>query len=121
MVGHTGDFNATVKAVEAVDQCLGQIVDAIKEADGHLLITADHGNAEQMRDVETNQPLTSHTNGPVPLLYVGNSKYQFITDGSLCDIAPTILSLMDIPIPEEMTGEILLQAIDESSITSNQL
>lgn len=120
MVGHTGDFDASVKAVEAVDQCLGRIVSAIKEVDGHLLVTADHGNVEQMLDPETNQPLTSHTNGPVPLVYVGNPDYQFTAEGSLCDIAPTMLSLMDIPIPEEMTGSILLQAGDDSRMAASQ-
>lgn len=114
MVGHTGDFDASVKAVEAVDQCLGQIVAAIKEVDGHLLVTADHGNVEQMMDHDTNQPLTSHTSGPVPLVYVGNPKYQFVSDGSLCDIAPTLLSLLNIPIPAEMTGSVLMEANDNS-------
>ena len=109
MVGHTGDFDASVKAVEAVDFCLGRIVEAIKGIDGHLLVTADHGNVEQMLDSETNQPLTSHTSGPVPLVYVGNPAYQFRGEGSLCDLAPTMLSLMNIPIPAEMTGSILMQ------------
>ena len=109
MVGHTGDFDASVKAVEAVDFCLGRIVEAIKGIDGHLLVTADHGNVEKMLDAETNQPLTSHTSGPVPLVYVGNPAYQFRGEGSLCDLAPTMLSLMNIPIPAEMTGSILMQ------------
>ncbi len=109
MVGHTGDFDASVKAVETVDQCLGRIVDAIESIDGHVLITADHGNVEQMLDPETNQPLTSHTNGPVPLVYVGNSGMEFNGKGSLCDIAPTLLTLMKLPIPEEMTGTVLLE------------
>jgi len=108
MVGHTGDFDASVKAVEAVDQCLGRIVQAIKSVDGHLLVTADHGNVEQMIDPETNQPLTSHTNGPVPLVYVGSSELQFVNEGSLCDIAPTLLNLIGLPVPKEMTGSVLL-------------
>lgn len=108
MVGHTGDFDAAVKAVEALDHCLGRIVAAIKASAGELLITADHGNVEQMLDSETGQPLTSHTNGPVPLVYVGCSGMQFTAEGSLSDIAPTLLTLMDIPIPEEMTGKVLL-------------
>ncbi len=108
MVGHTGDFAASVKAVEAVDKCLSQIVEAIEEVDGELLITADHGNVEMMIDPDTGQPLTSHTNGPVPLVYVGGSSLEFSGDGSLCDIAPTLLTLLDIPIPEEMTGKPLL-------------
>ncbi len=108
MVGHTGNFDAAVKAVEAVDKCLGEIVVAIEESGGELLITADHGNVEQMLDTETNQPLTSHTSGPVPLVYVGSSGRQFISEGSLSDLAPTLLSLLDIPVPEEMTGKVLL-------------
>lgn len=108
MVGHTGDFAAAVKAVEALDVCLGRIVTAIKDNNGELLITADHGNVEQMVDPETNQPLTSHTNGPVPLVYVGTQDLQFTGKGSLCDIAPSLLSLLQISIPPEMTGKNLL-------------
>lgn len=108
MVGHTGDFDAAVKAVEAVDKCLAQIVAAIEDTGAELLITADHGNVEQMLDPETNQPLTSHTSGPVPLVYVGPSSRQFISEGSLSDLAPTLLSLLDMPVPEEMTGKVLL-------------
>jgi len=108
MVGHTGDFDAAVKAVEAVDKCLEQIVAAVEKSGAELLITADHGNVEQMLDPKTNQPLTSHTSGPVPLVYVGTSGRQFISAGSLSDLAPTLLSLLDMPVPEEMTGKILL-------------
>lgn len=108
MVGHTGNFDAAVKAVEAVDKCLAQIVAAIEDTGAELLITADHGNVEQMLDPETNQPLTSHTSGPVPLVYVGHSGRQFISAGSLSDLAPTLLSLLDMPVPEEMTGKVLL-------------
>jgi 2,3-bisphosphoglycerate-independent phosphoglycerate mutase len=108
MVGHTGDFEAAVKAVEAVDKCLAQIVAAIEDTGAELLITADHGNVEQMLDPETNQPLTSHTSGPVPLVYVGPSGRQFISAGSLSDLAPTLLTLLDMPVPEEMTGKVLL-------------
>lgn len=119
MVGHTGNFDAAVKAVEVLDQCLGRIVAAIEEAKGELLLTADHGNVEQMLDPKTNQPLTSHTNGPVPLVYVGNSGKQFIASGSLSDIAPTLLTLIDVAIPAEMTGSVLLgngdKALNEAS------
>jgi 2,3-bisphosphoglycerate-independent phosphoglycerate mutase len=108
MVGHTGDFAAAVKAVEAVDKCLKPICDAILATNGELLITADHGNVEQMLDLTTNQPLTSHTAGPVPLVYVGKSGYQFTQDGSLCDIAPTLLTLLGAEVPVEMTGQILV-------------
>lgn len=108
MVGHTGDFDAAVKAVEAVDQCLGRIEEAIREVDGELLVTADHGNVEQMVDNETGQPLTSHTNGPVPLVYVGSTTRVFDGEGALCDIAPTLLTLMGLTVPAEMSGRELL-------------
>ena len=108
MVGHTGDFEASIKAVEAVDRCLGKIVEAVRETGADLLVTADHGNVEQMRDPETGQPLTSHTTGPVPLVYAGANDLEFASEGSLCDIAPTMLSLLELPIPQEMTGKILL-------------
>ena len=113
MVGHTGSFEASIKAVEAVDQCLGKIVEAVRETGADLLITADHGNVEQMRDPETGQPLTSHTTGPVPLVYVGANKLDFTTEGRLCDIAPTMLRLLDLPIPAEMTGQALLNVATE--------
>jgi len=119
MVGHTGDFDASVKAVEAVDQCLGRIVEAIQSNEGHLLVTADHGNVEQMLDTETGQPLTSHTNGPVPLVYVGSSEQSFVSEGSLCDLAPTLLNLIDLPVPTEMTGKILLGDSEPALQASN--
>jgi 2,3-bisphosphoglycerate-independent phosphoglycerate mutase len=116
MVGHTGDFDASVKAVEVVDQCLARIVTAIESINGHLLVTADHGNVEQMLDPATNQPLTSHTSGPVPLVYVGASDQVFLDQGSLCDIAPTLLHLMSMPIPDEMTGKVLMgMALSQAS------
>lgn len=120
MVGHTGDFAAAVKAVEALDICLGRIVAAITASAGELLITADHGNVEQMLDPATNQPLTSHTNGPVPLVYVGTRQLHFSGPGSLCDIAPTLLNLLDIPVPSEMTGRILLEGNNSRMQTANQ-
>ena len=119
MVGHTGNFEAAVKAVEAIDKCLGRIVEAIEESNGELLITADHGNVEQMLDPETMQPLTSHTNGPVPLVYVGNSGMNFQGKGSLSDIAPTLLTLLDIPIPDEMTGKVLLEKSNAAQQAAN--
>lgn len=118
MVGHTGDFDASVKAVEVVDECLSRIVDAIESIDGSLLVTADHGNVEQMLDAETGQPLTSHTNGPVPLVYVGKTAMEFSSDGSLCDIAPTLLMLMGLPVPEEMTGKVLLAPADAKAVSN---
>ncbi len=111
MVGHTGSFEAAVKAVETLDICLARIEAAILETDGQCLITADHGNVEQMVDPSSGQALTSHTNGPVPLVYVGNQPWQFESPGSLCDIAPTMLELMNMPVPSEMTGRPLMKKI----------
>ena len=105
MVGHTGDFNAAVKAVETVDRCVGLVVDATNEMGGISLITADHGNAEQMVD-ETGGPCTSHTTNPVPFCIVG---FQgTLKDGRLCDIAPTMLDIMGLEKPEEMNGHTLI-------------
>lgn len=108
MVGHSGNFAATVTAIEAIDQALTKIGTAIQKVKGHLFITADHGNAECLFDEETHQSHTAHTCSPVPLLYVGDSKRKFRHEsGSLIDIAPTILSLLNIPAPIEMTGQSL--------------
>ncbi|OGT37371.1 MAG: phosphoglycerate mutase (2,3-diphosphoglycerate-independent) [Gammaproteobacteria bacterium RIFCSPHIGHO2_12_FULL_38_14] len=108
MVGHTGNFQAAVQAIETIDACLAQIIDTILEGGGEAIITADHGNAEQLFDEATGQPHTAHTNFLVPFLYVGR-KAQFIENkGKLSDIAPTILYLMGLPIPREMTGHQLL-------------
>ena len=109
MVGHTGDFAAAVKAVEAVDRCLGEIVKAITDVKGELLITADHGNVEQMTNPSSGQALTSHTDGPVPLVYVGPRRLKFKAEGSLSDLAPTLLTLLNMPVPAEMTGTVLLE------------
>ncbi|MDH7942705.1 2,3-bisphosphoglycerate-independent phosphoglycerate mutase [Pseudohongiella sp. SYSU M77423] len=108
MVGHTGDFDAAVKAVETLDECLGRLVEAIRATDGQMLITADHGNVEQMLDPESGQALTSHTSGPVPLVYVGPREWRFTQEGALSDIAPTMLKLMDLDVPPEMTGHVLM-------------
>lgn len=109
MVGHTGSFEAAVKAVEALDAALDKVVTAVRDMGGHCLITADHGNCEQMLDYETNQLHTQHTTGPVPLVYVGSrSPVQLRTGGRLADIAPTLLDLMQLPKPAEMTGVSLL-------------
>lgn len=105
MVGHTGVFDAAVKAVEAVDQCLGNIVAAINEVGGQCLITADHGNVECMMDGETGQPLTSHTTEPVPFIYVGDKQVEFNDQGTLADVAPTMLALMELEQPTEMSGK----------------
>ncbi len=109
MVGHTGDFNAAKAAIEAVDKCVGRVVEAIERAGGACLITADHGNAEQMVHPETGNPQTAHTTFPVPLVYVGNREARLKDGGRLCDLAPTLLTMMDETVPEEMTGEVLIE------------
>jgi 2,3-bisphosphoglycerate-independent phosphoglycerate mutase len=110
MVGHTGDFDAAVKACEAVDTCIGRIVTALEKTNSECLITADHGNAEQMMDKVSGQAHTAHTCEPVPLIYIGR-KAKMTKTGALSDIAPTILSLMDMPQPQDMTGCNLLNLI----------
>lgn len=108
MVGHSGVFEAAVKAMEAVDTCIGEIVQAVRQMNGHLLITADHGNCEQMQDYQSGQLHTQHTTYPVPFIYVGNKAVSVRSGGKLCDIAPTILDLMGMDKPKQMTGESLL-------------
>ncbi|MES2625003.1 MAG: 2,3-bisphosphoglycerate-independent phosphoglycerate mutase [Pseudomonadota bacterium] len=111
MVGHTGVLSAAVKAVEVLDECIGRITKALLEVDGCCLITADHGNVEQMQDEDSGQAMTSHTNGPVPLVFVGNRKLKLREGGSLCDVAPSLLCLMNLPQPFEMTGHSLVEFI----------
>lgn len=110
MVGHTGSLQAAIDAVETVDACVGRVVDAALEKGGSLVVTADHGNCEQMTDPETGGPHTAHTTYDVPLIVVepGLEGVELRTGGRLADIAPTVLELMGIPVPEEMTGEPLL-------------
>jgi 2,3-bisphosphoglycerate-independent phosphoglycerate mutase len=108
MVGHTGVYDAAVKACEAVDECIGRVVEAIKEVDGQLLITADHGNAEMMVNPETGGIHTAHTSLPVPLIYVGNKTVTLKEGGKLSDLAPTMLALTGMDIPADMTGSILV-------------
>lgn len=108
MVGHTGDFDATVRAIETIDACIGRIWNAARAVGGELLITADHGNAEQMLDVQSGQAHTAHTVNPVPLLYVGR-RAQLASTGSLEDVAPTMLALLGMEIPPEMTGRPLVK------------
>jgi 2,3-bisphosphoglycerate-independent phosphoglycerate mutase len=109
MVGHTGSLPAAVKAVETVDAGLGRIVEEIGKAGGVLLVTADHGNCEMMRDPQTGGPHTAHTTNPVPLLLSGARNRALVADGRLADIAPTLLELMELPQPQEMTGHSLLR------------
>lgn len=109
MVGHTGKMDAVLKAVAAVDECLGRVVKAIKDVDGVLLVTADHGNAEKMVDEKTGEPYTAHTVGKVQAVLVNGPKnVTGLKDGRLADIAPTLLQLLDIPEPKEMNGHSLL-------------
>lgn len=108
MVGHSGIFDAAVKAVEAVDECLGRIMKALEVNGGQCLITADHGNVEQMLSDDGSQPLTSHTLEPVPLILITPKSDWSIKEGALCDIAPTLLEMMGMDIPAEMTGHSLL-------------
>ena len=112
MVGHTGNYEAAVKAVEVLDDCLGRVSDAVLAAGGEMLITADHGNAEQMSDPKSKQVHTAHTLNPVPLVYVGKSAPGLMDNGALCDVAPTLLQIMGLSQPAEMTGRSLLLAAD---------
>ena len=106
MVGHTGVLEAAIKAVESVDECLGKIYEKVKELNGVLIVTADHGNCEEMLD-ENNNILTAHTTNPVP--FIVTKEGINLQPGKLGDIAPTILELMNLDIPEEMTGNSLIQ------------
>ncbi len=109
MVGHTGNLPAAVKAVETVDEALGRIAAAIEEAGGSLLVTADHGNCELMRDPATGRPHTAHTTNPVPIILITRGT-ALLRDGRLADVAPTLLDLMGVAQPTEMTGQSLLPA-----------
>ncbi len=112
MVGHTGKFDAAVKACEAVDTAIGRVIKALHEVNGECLITADHGNAEQMIDEKTGQAHTAHTCEPVPLIYVGRPAKP-ASQGTLSDIAPTILTLMEMEIPSDMTGTNLMTITEQ--------
>ena len=107
MVGHTGSLEAAIKAVETIDNCVGRVVEAVNAQEGILLITADHGNSEQMIDYKTGEPHTAHTTNPVPLILVGKDDVK-LKSGKLADLAPTMLDLMNLSKPKEMTGESLL-------------
>ncbi len=113
MVGHTGIMDAAKKAVEAVDTCLGRLAEAVTKAGGSLLVTADHGNVEQMTDPETGEPHTAHTTNPVPVVLVNPPRWVGrLAHGKLADIAPTLLGLLGLPQPAAMTGQSLLVAAD---------
>ena len=111
MVGHTGVFDAAVKAVEAVDVSLGRVYDAVMAKKGHMLITADHGNVEQMQDYESGQVHTQHTTEHVPFIYVGPTQAKIAEGGVLADVAPTLLHLMQLPVPAEMKGRNLVTLV----------
>ena len=109
MVGHTGVEAAAIKAVEAVDSCVGRAVEALKSVDGTMFICADHGNCEQLVNYETGEPLTAHTTNPVPFILVNaDPSYGLRENGCLADIIPTLIELMGMKQPEEMTGKSLL-------------
>ena len=109
MVGHTGNLDAAIEACEAVDKGIGRLVDALKNVDGTLFLTADHGNCELMTDPVTGNPHTAHTLNPVPAILFNGPENKYLSDGGrLSDIAPTILELMDLNPPAEMTGNSLL-------------
>ena len=107
MVGHTGNLDAAVKAIETIDECVGKVAKAVEKVGGVLLITADHGNAEQMVDYKTGEPHTAHTTNVVPLVLIG--KDAKLKEGRLADLIPTMLEIMGIEKPQEMTGESLIE------------
>jgi len=112
MVGHTGNLSAAIKAIETIDHCLSRIIPALEKAGGEALITADHGNAEMMFNQKTGQPHTAHTHERVPLIYAGRKANVVKTDGILSDIAPTMLYLLGLPKPDEMTGRSIFKLCD---------
>jgi 2,3-bisphosphoglycerate-independent phosphoglycerate mutase len=120
MVGHSGILAAAIKAAEAVDVAIGAVVQAVHDVGGALLVTADHGNVEMMRDPETGQPHTSHTVGPVPFVYAGPRAATLRSGGALRDVAPTILDLLDLPKPAEMTGTTLLVADPLTTVAQSE-
>jgi 2,3-bisphosphoglycerate-independent phosphoglycerate mutase len=108
MVGHTGDLKAAIKAVETIDKAIGKIKNALDKTNGVMLLTADHGNCEIMKDSETKLPHTSHTCNQVPLILISNDNQFKLKNGKLADIAPTILELMSLSTPQTMNGSSLL-------------
>ena len=121
MVGHTGNLDAAIKAVEAVDRCLGRLRDAVVRAGGALLITADHGNAEMMEDPQTHEPHTAHTLNRVPVVLVNApAEIAGLRDGQLADVAPTLLALLQLPQPKEMTGRSLMRPAATSARTGSE-
>ena len=113
MVGHTGNLPAAIKAVETIDGCLGRVEKAVLAVGGTMLVTADHGNIEQMWDDNTNQAHTAHTTNTVPLVLVGSPNKSGLQSGKLADLAPTVLTLMGLVQPTEMTGKSLIENAEE--------
>src|SRR5690606_39150707 len=113
MVGHTGNFDAAVQAIETLDTCLGRIYEALRKVGGEMIVTADHGNAERMTDETTGQSHTAHTSNPVPFVYVGRpARIVRQGQGALSDIAPTMLYLMGVDKPAEMDGQPLVELVE---------
>ena len=110
MVGHTGNLDATIKALETLDKCIGDVVKEVENQNGYLIITADHGNAEQMIDYKTGEPHTAHTTNDVPLVLIGMEDVK-LKQGRLCDLVPTMLELMGLDKPKEMTGVSLIEKV----------
>ena len=121
MVGHTGNFKATISAIETIDKCLGKIIGSVQKVGGEILITADHGNAEQIKSYTTekikSQPHTAHTSNLVPLIYIGRPAKCLPSTGSLSDVSPTLLEIMNIPQPKEMTGKSLIKLMEDNKAT----
>jgi 2,3-bisphosphoglycerate-independent phosphoglycerate mutase len=111
MVGHSGILSAAIKAAEAVDTCLGQVVDAVKSVGGVMFVTADHGNCEMMVDPETGEPHTAHTLNLVPTILVNGPEGATLENGRLADVAPTLLQLLGLPQPAEMSGKPLIKGL----------
>jgi 2,3-bisphosphoglycerate-independent phosphoglycerate mutase len=110
MIGHTGNYEAAVKAIEVADACVGRVVDEVLARGGTVLLTSDHGNADKMRDARTGQPYTAHTTNKVPFSFIVNDgvRHKLRDDGILADVAPTALELLSIPRPPAMTGRSLI-------------
>jgi 2,3-bisphosphoglycerate-independent phosphoglycerate mutase len=116
MVGHTGNMTAAIKAIETIDECLKKIIPALQSVGGEALITADHGNAELMFDEKTQQPHTAHTNELVPLIYAGRKAAFTQSEGVLSDVAPTLLYLMGLAKPAEMSGKNLIRLTESNKL-----